>query len=301
MGRSVLLLVNRAKPEVLAALDEVRKAIQAAGGRIAAEHDAADGTGRAAVPDAAGAELIVVLGGDGTLMSQTRRCAGLNLPLLGVNLGKVGFLAEFDLEHLREHGTTLFGNGRLEIVERCMLAATVTRATGGTGGNGGASAARLALNDAVVTAGPPFRMIGMSLSIDGKPGPEVSGDGLIISTPIGSTAYNISAGGPIVSPDVRALAVTPIAAHSLSFRPVVVSGDSTVEITLRRVNDDRASGGGTTLVLDGQSTARLHAGDRLTVRLDERPARFVRNPRVEYWSTLVSKMGWATGPRARAQ
>ncbi|MCW5765180.1 MAG: NAD(+)/NADH kinase [Phycisphaeraceae bacterium] len=295
MGRRVALLINRAKPEVLGALDEVRSIVRSAGGSIVAEHDAADGA--TLTPDCNGADLIVVLGGDGTLLAQSRRCAGLGTPLLGVNLGKVGFLAEFDPEHLRQQGAALFGDGPLTIVERSVMSARVFSPA--NAGNGGSVRQRLAMNDAVITAGPPFRMISMSVSIDGQPGPEVAGDGLIVSTPVGSTAYNISAGGPILAPDVKALAITPIAAHSLSFRPVVVSGSSSVEITLSRVNDDRATGAGTTLVLDGQSTARLHAGDRVLLALHPDPVRFVRNASVGYWSTLINKMGWATRPRQR--
>ncbi len=154
----------------------------------------------------------------------------------------------------------------------------------------------LALNDAVVTAGPPYRMIALTIRIDGQPGPQVAGDGLIVATPIGSTAYNVSAGGPIISPDVSAMVVTPIAPHSLSFRPIVVAGSSTIELTLDRVNDqDDLDGpaGGTSLVLDGQLAVRLHAGQRVLIRQNPRQARFVRNPRSSYWHTLIDKMRWA--------
>ncbi len=116
----------------------------------------------------------------------------------------------------------------------------------------------LALNDAVVTAGPPYRMIAMSVRIDGSQGPVIMGDGLIVSTPIGSTAYNASAGGPIVSPDVPAMILTPIAAHSLSFRPVVVAAGSTIEIAIDKANDEleRERGAGTSLDSCATRTAR---------------------------------------------
>ncbi|MGQ0626515.1 MAG: NAD(+)/NADH kinase, partial [Phycisphaerales bacterium] len=153
------------------------------------------------------------------------------------------------------------------------------------------------------TAGPPFRMINVGLTIDGQPGPNVAGDGLIISTPVGSTAYNAAAGGPILAQDVRALAITPIAAHSLSFRPVVVSGSSTIELLMRRVNDDPTDAdgtrGGTSLIIDGQFATRLHQNDRIALKLHDQPVRFVRNPGGSYWATLINKMQWAATPRMR--
>ncbi len=315
MGRRVLLLFNKNKPEVLEAIDEVRALIRSAG-TIVAELDASDqppgpevlGTGKDA-PD-----LIVVLGGDGTLLSQSRRCVSLGLPMLGVNLGKLGFMAEFDVPALRDQAPSLFDGRPLRLQDRPMLHVSVF---GPVSPGIARPAARprftgLALNDAVVTAGPPFRMISITMSIDGQEGPSVSGDGLIISTPIGSTAYNVSAGGAIVSPDVDAMAITPIAAHSLSFRPIVVSGSSTVELLLNHVNSDVrpdeggeapgrrvAGGGGTTLVLDGQALTRLERGDRVRLRKHDVPVRFVRNPKGSYWATLIQKMHWAAPPRMR--
>lgn len=287
MGRSVILLVNRSKPDVIEALEEVRSLIGESG-RIASEHDT-DETGP--IEADAGADLVVVLGGDGTLLSQSRRCAALGLPMLGVNLGKLGFMAEFDLPDLRRSARALFGDGPLRLRDHAMLEVSVHR--GGTARFSGT-----ALNDCVVTAGPPYRMIVLSLFLDGDPGPVVSGDGLIVSTPLGSTAYNVSAGGPIVSPRVSAVTITPIAAHSLSFRPVVVSSEAEVRIRLDRVNDD-GSGGGTTLVLDGQEHTRLAEGEEVVLRRHAEPVRFVANPARNYWATLIEKMHWAAPPQNR--
>src|SRR5690606_8901839 len=116
----------------------------------------------------------------------------------------------------------------------------------------------VALNDCVVTAGPPYRMIELDVYIDGEPGPTLRGDGVIVSTPIGSTAYNVSAGGPIVSPDLDSFTITPHAAHSLAFRPIVVPSSCEIDLHLRKGND--ADDGGTTLVLDGQVDTRLQSG-----------------------------------------
>lgn len=293
MSRGVLLLVNRDKPEVVAALDEVRTLI-ARRGRLIAELDALHAPLDPSL--ARGAELVVVLGGDGTLMSQSRRCLGLGLPMLGVNLGKLGFMAEFDLPDLHNQADSLFDGSPLLIQDRPLLSVRV----GTTGGapEPADPALRLALNDAVITAGPPFRMIAMSIHIDGVPGPRVMGDGLIVSTPIGTTAYNVSAGGPIVAPGVDAMVITPLAAHSLAFRPVVVPLTSTLEITLERVNET-PSCDGTSLVLDGQVAAPLKTGQVVTIRQHSTSVRFVRNPRTSYWTTLISKMRWAAAPSAR--
>jgi len=302
MGRSVLLLVNRAKADVLSALPEIRSTITRAGGAIVDELDA---VANHPINESRGADIVVVLGGDGTLITQTRRCIDLGLPMLGVNFGKLGFLVEFDLVALRQQAVALFGETPLTVLERSMIAVSITRADGrGVAVQGNQEhVPNLGLNDAVITAGPPFRMISVGLSIDGHSGPTVSGDGMIVSTPVGSTAYNAAAGGPIMAPDVRALSVTPIAAHSLSFRPVVVSGTSTIDLVMQRVNDapedEDGTHGGTSLMIDGQFATRLHLGDRIRLRLHDAPIRFVRNPNASYWSTLITKMNWAAAPRLR--
>ncbi len=299
MPRSVLLLVNRNKPEAARAAKDVRVLIERFG-RVVAEFEG-DGAPLPPLPAGQRPDLIVVLGGDGTLLAQARRCADLNLPLLGVNLGKLGFLAEFDLHSLTEQAQALFGGNALPTHDAGMLRAEIYAAR----------AARprfsdTALNECVVTAGPPYRMISMALSIDGVSGPTVSGDGLIVSTPTGSTAYNVSAGGPIVAPQTDAIVITPIAAHSLAFRPIVVPGSSRIEFTMLRVNQsfgegDRREGPGrgTTLVLDGGVYSPLEEHERVVVTRDARRVRFVRNPRGSYWATLIDKMQWAAPPRAR--
>lgn len=316
--RAVLLLVNRTKPDVVAALPEVRSIITRGGGRIVAELDA--DSRPLAEGEADGAELVVVLGGDGTLMAQSRRCVMLGIPMLGVNLGKLGFMAEFDLSSLKDQAGKLFGGEPLSIQDRPMLRVLVDRKSAQKQPSSGLGEdslpSTLALNDAVVTAGPPYRMITLNISIDGYPGPTVTGDGLIVSTPIGSTAYNASAGGPIVSPDVAAAIITGIAPHTLSFRPVVVGLASTIVIDVVSANDgDQPSTGplaplsnggdgmtgGTALVLDGQVPTRLRTGDIVTIRQHDRPVRFVRNTAGSYWATLLHKMRWAAPPAVRSR
>lgn len=291
MPRSVLLLVHRAKPQVTGALPEVRSLLKSHG-RIAAELEVA----AEPITDAKDADLIMVLGGDGSILAQARRCADLGLPIIGVNLGNLGFLAEFDVASLRQQAPALLGDAPLDLRDRMLVSAAVTRGDPRLGASPIFSG--LAMNDCVVTAGPPYRMIEIGLRIDGEDGPSFRGDGVIVSTPTGSTAYSVSAGGPIISPEVPALTVTPIAAHSLAFRPIVLPGTSVIELHVRRANSGWAGDQreGTTLVLDGQVHYKVLAGDRIVIKRDPRVVRLVHNTQSSYWQTLVRKMHWAVNP-----
>jgi NAD+ kinase len=289
MGRSALLLVNPLKPAAATAAAEVRGLIEKHG-RLIAELPA-DNTPLPAV--AKDAELIVVFGGDGTLLSQARRAALPGTAMLGVNMGRLGFLAEFDMPALREQAASIFGSGELVIQEFGLIQVQIFGPKGDK-----PRFEEMALNEAVLTAGPPYRMITLAFSIDGHNGPTISGDGVIISSPLGSTAYNLSAGGPILSPFVDGFAITPIAAHSLSVRPVVVPGNSRIEIKALKANrESRDPTVGTTLVLDGQVQTPVSIGDRILITRHERRIRFVQNPKSDYWSRLIGKMNWATGPK----
>ena len=288
MPRSVLVFFNRLKPEAVGALPTLR-ALFAGRARIVAERDSTDDSPLPSEP----CDLAVVLGGDGTLLAAARRLAGTGVPLLGVNFGKLGFMAEFDMDSLTRRADLVLADGALPTRELPLLAAQVF-AKGAAAPRAGGTC----LNEAVITAGPPFRMITLSLAIDGKPGPTLSGDGLIVSTPIGSTAYNVSAGGPIVAPGVDAATITPIAAHSLSFRPIVVPLSSRIEITVAHPNTG-PGGAGTTLVLDGQVQVPLRRDDRIVLTREPRSARFVTNPDGSFWSILSSKLNWAATPLAR--
>lgn len=295
MSRSVLLLVNREKARSGGGLDEVRRLI-GEHGRLARELDADDGP---PIIERFGADMVVVLGGDGTLLAQSRRCVDLDLPIVGVNFGTLGFLAEFDVEAFGRSASAILGEASLDVRERLLMRVGVTRR-----GSDRPAWSQIAVNDAVVTAGPPYRVIELDLSIDGEKCAALKGDGVVVSTPVGSTAYSVSAGGPIVSPEIASMSVTPIAAHSLAFRPIVVPGCSVVELTMRRVNEvacepgETFAGGtgGTTLVLDGQNLVPLGEGDRVRAARAERSVRIVRNPERSYWSTLVRKMHWALSP-----
>lgn len=310
MPRAVLLLVNRSKPQVVDALPSIRSLVTKYGrlaGELDANQSALEIEGLAERPD-----LIMVLGGDGTLLSQARRCVHLGIPLIGVNLGKLGFMAEFDVAALQRHAPTLLGEGRLSLADRTMIEVEVHRPMSTPAGSPDVPAfVALALNDCVITAGPPYRMIEIGLRLGDVEGPILRGDGVVVSTPVGSTGYSVSAGGPIVSPELDSLAITPIAAHSLSFRPIVVSSRTPIELTIIRSNPVRNSGlweggattstdqpppMGTTLVLDGQVLRPVTEGERIVLRGHDRPIRLVRNPESNYWQTLVRKLHWARPP-----
>ncbi len=278
----MLLIADRARPEVAALLDEVRAGIERHAS-VTCELDA-DGD---PLPADLDAECVVVLGGDGTLISQARRVLDHDLPVIGVNFGRLGFLAEFDVETLLVHAPQIFGAAP-PIQEHTVLAAECRGPDGGLREHG------LAINECVLTAGEPFRMIELQIGIDGRDGPSLRGDGVIVATPVGSTAYSVSAGGPIVHPAVPALIITPLAAHSLAFRPIVLPDRSELSITVSRANE------GTALVLDGQVRFGLRAGDRIVIRRHSRRARFITNPGTTYWRILLDKMRWAAPPGYRA-
>jgi NAD+ kinase len=233
------------------------------------------------------ADFAVVFGGDGSIISAARQLSQMSVPVIGVNLGKLGFLAEFSINELKEYfaGITL---GKAKIEKRMMLECRVF-----SGGDEVFSSA--AINDAFITAGPPFSMIELKVSVDGQPLAGCVSDGLVISTPTGSTAYNLSAGGPIISGKMEAMVITPICPHSLSFRPIVINADSKVEVFGVRVND------GTTVSIDGQVSCRLSVEDVVRVERDAGEFLVVNNPLRTQWDTLATKLSWAEKPRYKSQ
>jgi NAD+ kinase len=242
-----------------------------------------------------GADLALVLGGDGTLLAQARRLVERDIALVGVNFGKLGFLAEFSLDDLRLHWDAIAG-GRCPVSHRVMLAVSVHNERPGEADAREALYRGVAVNDAVVTAGPPFRMVEIEMTIDPErwgdsAATRFSCDGVIAATPSGSTAYNLAAGGPLVSPSCEVLCITPICPHSLSFRPTVVDGGSQVRFRISRANE------GTTLVLDGQVSVPLQEGYAVRVRRHDRRVRLVQNPDLSFWKVLAKKMHWAARPQ----
>ena len=227
-------------------------------------------------------DLVVVMGGDGTLLSMATRIAqaGRDIPILGVNFGSLGFLTEIRIDEL-EASLSRVLDGSAEYDERAMLAADVHRGDA-------IFDSRIVLNDVVFTKGALSRMIELSVSVSGGFVTRVKADGLIVAPATGSTAYNLSAGGPIVHPGVDAIVLTPIAPHTLTHRPVVIPGGSIVEVT-PHVDDGSDD---SFVTYDGQSGYPLQPGDLVRVRRSERRLRLVKAAARSYFELLREKLKW---------
>jgi NAD+ kinase len=232
------------------------------------------------------ADLALVLGGDGSILRAARQMGYHQVPVLGINLGKLGFLADLSPDKVR----TVFPavvQGDYRITEHLMFECLLE--------NGDESRCFLGLNEVVVHAGPPFHMIDLDLVVDGETVSRFGGDGLIISTPVGSTGHNLSCGGPILGQELAAFVVTPICPHMLTNRPVVDSADKVYTIVVRRAN------AGTTLILDGQENISVAGGARVTIRRAAVSFRLVKVPGHSYYQTLRDKLRWGSGPNFRIE
>ena len=229
------------------------------------------------------ADFAVVFGGDGSIISAARQLSQMNVPVIGVNLGKLGFLAEFSVGELKEFFSSLT-SGEAMIEKRMMLGCRVFD-------NEKEKFCSAAINDVFITAGPPFRMIELKITVDGQPLAGCVSDGLVISTPTGSTAYNLSAGGPILSGNMEAMVITPLCPHSFSFRPIVINADSKVEVFGVRVNE------GTTVSIDGQVSCNLSIDSVVKIERHKGDFLVVNNPLRTQWDTLATKLSWAEKPK----
>jgi NAD+ kinase len=232
------------------------------------------------------ADVALVLGGDGSILRAARQMGYRQVPVLGINLGKLGFLADLSPEKVR----TVFPDviqGEYRITRHLMFECVVE--------NDSTTKTFLGLNEVVVHAGPPFHMIDLDLVVDGETVSRFSGDGLIISTPVGSTGHSLSAGGPILGQELAAFVVTPICPHMLTNRPVVDSADKVYTIVVRRSSD------GTTLIIDGQENLHVGVGTRVTVRRAPVAFQLVKAPGHSYYQTLRDKLRWGSGPNFRTE
>lgn len=222
-------------------------------------------------------DALIVLGGDGTLLSMARAVGDLGVPILGINLGGLGFLTATTLDELLPAMEALLA-GAMAVEERMMLSARLTR--------GGQTVGEyVALNDVVITKSAMSRIIDLAVSVDGRHATAYRADGLIISTPTGSTAYNLSAGGPILFPTMDAVVLTPIAPHTLSNRPIVLPGAQRIDVTLR--GDQEVM-----LTMDGQVGVPLRERDRVEVGKAGARIRLVRFEQKDFFSVLRTKLKW---------
>jgi NAD+ kinase len=232
---------------------------------------------RVLLPDGAGGlEFLIVLGGDGSLLGAAQMVASHGLPLLGVNLGRLGFLTEVEAPDLFS-ALPLFLEGKGEIEERAMLRVAVRR-------DGKVVWDKLALNEAVVSKGPFARTVGVQVRVGGQPVAAYGGDGVIVATPTGSTAYSLSAGGPIVHPGVDTLLVTPICAHTLYARTLAVPSSEPIAV---RLAGDAA---GTVLTIDGHEGLPLERDDEVAATLAAERVRLLRRPGWSFYRVLSAKL-----------
>ena len=225
-----------------------------------------------------GVEMIIVLGGDGTLLSVARRAWNKNIPILGVNLGGLGFLTEITLDELYPVLEKVLRDD-FAINEREVLNAGVIR-------SGKRIAEFIVLNDAVINKGALARIIDLETTINGEYLSTFRSDGLIISTPTGSTAYNLSAGGPIVYPSLHTIIITPICPHTLTIRPIIIPDDVKIRALLKSRNEE------VTLTLDGQQGFTLKFEDVVEVGKAEGRILLIKSPYRHYFELLREKLKW---------
>ncbi len=288
--RHVGIFGNREKGEVRALVPALARWIRARGRRVTVERGLAQGL-RGAGPGTAlsilvrRVDLLLVLGGDGTMLYAARAASRSGVPIFGVNLGGLGFLTQTGEEALYPALTRLF-RGAYDVERRMMVEARVRSPKG-------RAWTALGLNDAVIHARDRSRVIAIDLRIGRTPIGTLVADGLIVATPTGSTAYSLSAGGPIVRPSIEALLATPISPHTLAFRPLLVGADETVGARVRHGHAPAA------LTVDGQLSRRLSATDEVTIRRAKSRVDLVVLEPGSFYEVLRTKLAWAALPHSR--
>jgi NAD+ kinase len=277
----VALIGKLRSPEIAASLRALAAFLGERGCEVLFERETAkelrasgadyDAIGRAA-------QLAIVVGGDGTMLAAARSLVRHRVPLIGVNQGRVGFMTDIGHDDMLA-GIGAVLDGSYQVEERALIDAEIRR--------GAQSLMRtIALNEAVLARGSQGRLIEFELSLDGEYVYTLRADGLIVATPTGSTAYAMSAQGPILHPAVPAFALVPLNPHTLSARPVSVSDRSVIEVVLARAVDARVH-------FDGFALADMQQGDRLVLKRSADPVRFVHPPGYRYFATLREKLRWS--------
>jgi NAD+ kinase len=285
--RRVALVGRHVSPGIAEPLSRLASFLVARGHEVIVESDTARCTGIAgyasAPPEALGtrSDVAIVVGGDGTMLSIARHLAPLDVPLIGINQGRLGFLTDIPFTSMEENLAAML-SGRYVEERRTLLAAEVVRADG-------TRDAAYALNDVVLNRGGGGTMIDCAVEIDGRFVYAMRADGIIVTTPTGSTAYALSAGGPILDPQVPAFALVPVAPHALTHRPIAFADTATIALTLERGKD-------AALHCDGQAHFALTEGERVTVRRAPHRARFLHPEGHDYFAMLREKLHWSETP-----
>jgi NAD+ kinase len=288
-------LIGKPTPEIGESLRALRDLLRKRGCEVLVEKETAASVGRNGTAGSAtvdfdeigrGADLAIVVGGDGTMLAAARNLAHRKVPLAGVNQGRLGFMTDIALSEMAASVGAIL-EGRHTIEERALIDAEILR--------GRKSVLRtVALNEAVVTKGSQARLIEFKLTINGEYVYRLRADGVIVATPTGSTAYALSAQGPILQPTVPAFALVPLNPHVLSARPVSVSDSSVIEIELLRALDARAH-------FDGFALTDLQEGDRLVLKRSADAIRFVHPPGYSYFTMLREKLRWSKAVGAKPE
>lgn len=281
--QTVALVGKITNPEIREQASILAKFLEERGVGIVVEDKTAAAFGLQGYPTSgldtigAKAELAVILGGDGTMLIAARALLDFGIPLAGINRGTLGFLTDIRAEDMLA-GMGLILDGKYDLEKRIMLGATLVR-------EGQSISEGRAFNDVVVSKGTLAQLIELELTIDGEFVQRMRSDGLIVATPTGTTAYSLSAGGPILHPGVYALALVPICPHTLSNRPLAINSSSTVEITLIDAMDARVH-------FDGQRHADLQKGDKVVVRRMAQYVNLLHPLGHSYYAMLRDKMNW---------
>jgi NAD+ kinase len=282
--RRVGLVANTAKLAAAALLRSAAKLITRSGRKVLADSSSAEFAGLKIATSADTAALaracdvLLVFGGDGTMLKVARELAGARTPILGINIGGLGFLTAVSSSQLPAALRSVWA-GEFALETRPLLEATATVA--------GRHLRALAFNDVVVSRGEQPRLVSLEVAVDGEVLTRYRCDGLILSSPTGSTAYSLAAGGAIVSPGAEVFTLTPICPHTLSNRSVIVSLRSKVSV---RVASERSD---VILAADGQTLSRLHEGDAVTIRRSKQSVRLVRLEGASFFQTLRRKLHWS--------
>lgn len=287
--RTVALVGKYQDPGVADAVLEVASFLSARGLSVWIEQDTAGSiptlcAGCAARDDVAigeGADLVVVLGGDGTMLHAARTFGQRGVPLVGVNRGRLGFLTDISRDEAVRHLADIL-DGRYKEEQRGMLEATVSR-------DGVDQVTMRAFNDVVLSKGESGRLIEFDVSVDGEYVYTQRSDGMIVSTPTGSTAYSLSANGPILHPTLHCMALVPLAPHALTARPVTLPDSCRIDIELLAPHDAG-------IFFDGHGRFDAHPGDRLSIRRAPGSIRLLHPENYSYFAMLREKLHWSTAP-----
>jgi NAD+ kinase len=284
MIKTVGIISRPRREDVARVVPPLVKWLQAHGAEVTCDSETSDCIGSLAVQTRkreelpSSTDLLIVLGGDGTLLSAARISAERRVPILAVNLGGLGFLTTVSQDEIYSILEEIF-SGKHRLSERVMLEAEIIR-------DGAVIRRQIALNDAVLNKAALARIMDLELRVNGEYVTTYKADGLILSTPTGSTAYSLAAGGPIVYPSVEAFVVTPICPHTLTNRPLVIPDSAAIEVEFKAEND------AVFLTLDGQIGIELVRGDHIRVRKAPDKLLLVRPAKKTYYQILRNKLKW---------